>query len=530
VVGHNGGLAAGEGHASLPTLRYADDDALRFARFFGALGEVTLLVEPDADTQAQWARSQAPLPEHQAPTREALLLALTQLTRALQARPASAPPAAVYFVYAGHGLPGRFLLQGDGAAESSLTGRELVSAFAALPAGRATLFLDACRAQSLFSARGADDFSADVAALEASASKVPLGILTAATSTTPAGETPRLRGGYFSHVLASALAGAADADGDHLVRFGELAAFVAFHTERQVGQRPWFEAPAGNLEAVVIDLRTRATVTLGAALEGRFRVEQAFGPIAEVRKAKGRPLELLVPEGDFTVVEDFEGQQRRAVVSGRTQGPLTLEAQAFEPSQAARGDEADEGSFEAPFSSDAVSALSTGYQAGRAPLETQGPFRFALAARYGLSGALNFTGVEHGGELAFSARPFGRLVLGPRAALRTSTFEGTDGPARWLRASLLLEAGLQFAPAPWLELTPLLGLGVKWVWRQGAQATRGDLSQPALAVGLRVAAPLTAHLALDVELRAEGALVALDGVRRLYAEPMGLVGLSWRWR
>ena len=95
---------------------------------------------------------------------------------------------------------------------------------------------------------------------------------------------------------------------------------------------------------------------------------------------------------------------------------------------------------------------------------------------------------------------------------------------------MLVEAGLQFEPTPWLELTPQLSLGVKSVVRESAAGTRGDLAQPAFGAGLRLAAPLAAHLSLDVELRVEAAVATLSGVARLYAEPMGLLGLSWRWR
>src|SRR5205085_9455461 len=113
---------------------------------------------------------------------------------------------------------------------------------------------------------------AEVGALEHAAQSKQLGILTAASSTQSAGESATLNGGYFSHVLASGLAGAADADADGTVRFGELAAFVAFHTERLFGQRPWFEAPGGDLRSVVVDLTGRPGIAFDPSLTGRLRV------------------------------------------------------------------------------------------------------------------------------------------------------------------------------------------------------------------------------------------------------------------
>jgi hypothetical protein len=523
VVGHNGGLPAGDGHAALPRLRFADDDALRFSRLFSTLGDVQLLVEPDDDTIASWSRAGQPIPPHTAPTRDAVLAAIAEVVRRLEARPADAPPAAVYFLYAGHGLSGRFLLQGDG----TLTGRELVSAFAALPAGRATLFLDACRAQSLFTARGQDDFSAEVATLEARARQLTLGILTAATSSTPAGETPRLRGGLFSHVLASGLAGAADADGDHIVRFGELAAFVSVNTERHVGQRPWFEAPGGNLDAAVVDLRARRTVTLAAPLEGRFLVQQPTGLVAEFKKRSGQAMELLVPDGETTVLQESAGTWRRATAQQRA----TLSSADFTEFEAARGaddDEAGDDGFQ-PFSSDAVTALGAGYRSGQEPLRTTAAARTTLAVRYGLSSALNFTGVEHGGEVAAGFRVLGPLFLGPRLSVRTASFDGAEGRAQWWRLGALLEATLRLSATQWLELWPNASLGLKSVVRVSSSGTRGDLVEPSGGLGLRFSATLSPTLALELEPRVEAALVKVSGLLRAQAEPMLLVGLAWRW-
>lgn len=522
VVGHNGGLAAGDGHAALPKLRFADDDALRFARLFSTLGEVQLLVEPDEDTVAEWARTGTSIPAHTAPTRDGVLAAIAEVVRRLEARPADAPPAAVYFLYAGHGLSGRFLLQNDG----TLTGRELITAFAALPAGRATLFLDACRAQSLFTARGQDDFSAEVATLEARAKQLTLGILTAATSNTPAGETPRLRGGLFSHVLASGLAGAADADGDRVVRFGELAAFVSVNTERHVGQRPWFEAPGGNLDSAVVDLRTHPTLVLGPELEGRFRVQQATGLVAEFRKQRGKAMEILIPDGATTVVQEFEGSSKRAVPSPGA----TLTASDFTEFKSDRGDERDEVDVFQSFSSDAVIALGAGYRAGQAPMRTTGSVRASISARYGLSSAVNFTGVEHGGELAANFAVIPILVVGPRLSVRTASFDGSEGRAQWWRFGLLAEAALRLNATHWLELAPNFSLGVKAVLRVSATGTRGDVVEPAGGLGFRLSAALSPQVALELEPRVEAALLNASNTTRVYAEPMVLLGLAWRWR
>src|SRR6185369_15029964 len=93
VVGYNGG------GAGLPPLRFADDDAVRFAFLFGALdaagrpSHVSLLADLDEDTRRGLARAGLQPPAAAPPTRAALLAALADVGRALAGRPAGAPPA-----------------------------------------------------------------------------------------------------------------------------------------------------------------------------------------------------------------------------------------------------------------------------------------------------------------------------------------------------------------------------------------------------------------------------------------------------
>jgi len=210
---------------------------------------------------------------------------------------------------------------------AGLTGHELRAAVAELgrvaPGLRSYLFLDACRSQSLFTERGDDavdalgpDLSAEVAALErrAEAAASTIGVLTAASAGQSAGEVRALGAGYFSHVLASGIAGAADADGDERVTFAELAAFVAYNTDRLGAQRPWFAPPGGQLGAPVVDLRgARGRLELSAAPAGRYLVEAVGGRPILAEAVKGeRPLRLALPPGRYRVVHSTARERTRA--------------------------------------------------------------------------------------------------------------------------------------------------------------------------------------------------------------------------
>jgi len=515
IVGYNGGRPAGDGPA-LPPLRFADDDALRFHRWFKGLApedHLWLLADPDDATRAA---AHEPLPQATSPTRTALLAAIDALKERTQGR-----RARVFFVYAGHGLPGRFLLQPEGGDEAAFTGRELRAAFSALDAETAVLFLDACRSQSLFAERGGGDFTAEARALERAADASPLGILTAASSTQSAGEAVSLGGGYFSHVLASGLAGAADADADGTVRFGELAAFVAFHTERLFGQRPWFEAPGGDLRAPVLELSGRTGLQLDPKLSGRLRVRSlpSSHVVAELNKPAGLAARLALPPGRYRV-ERATGAAEVEVPAG---AQVRVEPGAFaEAPVAARGGDDELDGFGSPFSSDVVNALSAGYQSG-VQTSQAGPWANAVDVAYSIDPVpFGILTAEHGAELGYR-RSLGRFFAGARVSFHSATL--LDVSLR--RGGVLLEAGARFATGP-LELQPHFGLGVQAVLRQQGPMTRGDWTMPLAVMGLRFEVPFVAGFSLLADVRGELMFPALGGVRTPFVSPLVSLGVSWR--
>jgi hypothetical protein len=528
VVGHNGGRAAGDGRAALPTLRFADDDALRMARWFDALavpGGVTVLTRPDAQTREVLEGAGLPMPQVVAPTRRALFDALAALKRTLANR---ARPATVFFFFAGHGLTGRLLLEPEAGDEASLTGKELKLALLDLGADHIELFIDACRSQSLFTERGGPDLSAEIASLEARAAATTLGVLTAAQSETPAGEASDLMGGVFSHVLASGLAGAADADGDEVVRFGELAAFVAFNTEGLTGQRPWFEPPANDLRAPVIHLTGTTRLELPRETEGRLRVvsEKGVPIVAELFKPKGRRVALTLPSGAYQVQRrDGPAQVARVeLVSGQSRTLGTLAEDVASARVSERGDLAWEpASFQAPFSAQVVAALDAGYVSGRPT--GAAPKRRGLVIDAAYVGGLTpfgLPGLEHGVE-GGARWSFGAAQVGLRVAFRSAPVP--DAVLR--RVAVNLRGGWRFGL--WQErlgLTPFVTAGVKTIWRTAGPRVSGDPLAPAIGTGLQAEGHVTGWLSLWLEGRVEVTWVALDGTRTAFPEPGLTLGAS----
>jgi hypothetical protein len=432
------------------------------------------------------------------------------------------------------------LLEPEGGGEAAITGAELRAALAELarvdPRLRMLLFVDACRSQSLFGERDAEagpDFSTEVSALERRAESLRIGVLTAASNGKPAGEVEDLEAGYFSHALASGLAGAADADGDEVVSFGELAAFVAVNTRRLTGQVPWFDPPGGDLGAVAIDLRARLPrLVIPAAERGRFLVEARGGPpvFAEVYKDGSRPLRLALPPGHYRLRRTAEGRVLAA--------PAELEpGQSLDTGRLTWTDARSETrgpppevdlAFSAAFTPEAVSALEAGFQSGRQPSSPlTGP-----GTVLGLSGTagpapLGLPGLELGVALQLR-RGFGHHALaGVRLSYATSSHRAGLEDYRLERPGLLVEGGARFGPLAALELHALAGAGASAVLRRGSGPASGDPLAPLVTGGVGAQWALGDRWALLAEVRGLVQWVRIDGARSAHAGALLDLGVAW---
>jgi hypothetical protein len=551
VVGYNG---AREG---LPTLRFADDDAVRFALLLSGLAEardaahVRLLVRLDVDTARGLAGAGLHVAPVGPPTRAALRAAFDDVARALAARPSGAGPPVFYFVYAGHGLRGRILLEPEAGPDAALTGHELRAAVAELaraaPALQSFVFLDACRSQSLFTERGdasvevGPDLSAEVAALEARAASVHIGVLTAAFSGHAAGEVGALGAGYFSHVLASGFAGAADADGDRLVSFAELAAFVAYNTERLGAQRPWFSPPGGDLAAPAVDLRgARTVLDLSASPAGRYVVEATGGRPILVEAVKGeRPLRLALPAGKYRVLRAATREPVRAAeVELVADASLDLARSTFRDvfggaPTLARGDDAatlDDATpaFASAFTPAAVATLTAAFDAGREPAHAPRPFASSLGVSATVASApLALAGAEVGASARYR-RLLGRVFVGARASFGRSA-HAADTSYRLDRMLALLEVGPRWSWAERLELTLGGAAGGGPLLRRAAGGLAGELFAPTLALGAGAAVHLDDRWSATLDFGVLVQWVSVDGARRRDGSVAAQGGLSWRF-
>ncbi len=359
IVGNNRGLGPG-----VAPLQFADDDAVHFAELMGpGAAELHLLTVMDRSTQRQHA---ALAETTQPPTRSALSAALAQVARGVSADAARGLPTQFYFVYVGHGG-----VDPDGEGYVSLLDGKLTRSDLfreVIAPSRATfnhVVIDACDSYYLVSSRGAGEGERGPDRSEAIrrylsaedlAAYPNTGVLVSTTGDRASHEWSIYRGGVFSHAVVSAMAGAADVNGDGAVDYSEIAAFLqamsAGVSDPRARLDVYVRPPAQALSAPFWWLGGyQRFLRLGPALSGKFFVEgPEGGRFADFNKAPGATVLVALPSprGAYALV----GDGREAPLP---EGPLVTDAASVrwaETSVAARADVASalaRGLFQVPF-------------------------------------------------------------------------------------------------------------------------------------------------------------------------------------
>jgi hypothetical protein len=304
-------VGVNDGGAERVRLRYAVSDAQSFDKVLGELGGVA-----PADRRLLLETGRAGLVE--------ALGELHARTQAARASGASRVEVLVY--YSGHSDEEGLLLKGE-----RMDYGELRRALEALPADVRIAVLDSCASGAFARTKGG---TRRPAFLVDSGNKVKgHAILTSSSEDEASQESDRLGGSYFTHHLVSGLRGAADTTHDGRVTLNEAYQF-AFHetlarTEKTRGgaQHPAYDIElAGSGDLVMTDLRaTSAGLYLTEALEGRLFVRDEAGTlVVELQKVSGRPTELGLAPGSYSVRREVEGgaSEARFILAEGQRTPL----------------------------------------------------------------------------------------------------------------------------------------------------------------------------------------------------------------
>ncbi|MEO6775039.1 MAG: caspase family protein [Kofleriaceae bacterium] len=316
VIGNNAPPRSGTTEVLQP-LRYADDDAIRYFQLFSRFAQTQLLVVADEPTQRRYPDIAA---RAMLPTLANLRRVVAALAVQMKRDREHGDKPILYFAFSGHGARddhgGAFLALLD----EPLTQDVLYDLIGGLPTEFTHVIVDACNAGGVVGVRGGTGFftnegntqtapttAADVEPiLEATplANHPNIGVILATTLGQESHEWSALESGVFTHELLSGLAGAADVNGDLVIEYSEIQAFVASANRDikdpraipQIIARP----PAANLREPLIALRSLAGTHLvrgEASKLGHFYVELDNGQrYLDAHPDRGSTISFAVPD------------------------------------------------------------------------------------------------------------------------------------------------------------------------------------------------------------------------------------------
>jgi hypothetical protein len=377
VVGVNTSMDDG-----VAALRYADDDAAKYARLFQSFADrIFLLTVFDADSRSTYADLS---PMARVPDRAGLTRVIDEVgALAARDRAAGFSPV-VYFVYTGHGARAK-----DGEGYVNLTDARLTrsdlrkllleresSATWARP-DFLHVFIDACSAYYLVRDRGADlvampeGYEEHLATSFAprGSDRFPwVGYVLATTGDAKVHEWEAYRGGVFSHLIRSGLTGAADIDLDGKVTYAELGAFVAAASGEIRDPRARINVtvipPPANALAPLSErerFRPRQFVLFDERAEGRYVVEAADGErIVDMNKPRGQPAVVTLWGG---ATYFLEGPRGESVLDFRNRSVILASALSYRAARKSERGAVDEeyrrALFSRPFDSEFYRAYCT---------------------------------------------------------------------------------------------------------------------------------------------------------------------------
>ncbi len=211
--------------------------------------------------------------------------------------------AEVVFYYSGHSDETGLLI-----GEGHLLYPELRTQLEALPAKVRLAILDSCASGAMIRTKGGKRIAPFL--VDESSQVGGFAYITSSAATEVAQEGDRIGGSFFTHYLTTGLRGAADLSGDGRVDLNEAYSFAyeatLAHTEKtQHGPQHAMKDMnlSGKGDLVLTDLQlTGSSLVLDEVLDGNAMVRRVDGSlIAELSKVSGRPVELGLAEGEYTV-------------------------------------------------------------------------------------------------------------------------------------------------------------------------------------------------------------------------------------
>lgn len=216
----------------------------------------------------------------------------------------------VMVYYSGHADEKGLLLGGE-----TISFQDFRKAVDGLPADVRIAILDSCSSGQVTRSKGGKMLPPFM--LDSSSTMKGYAFLTSSSEDEASQESDTIEGSFFTHYLVSGLRGGADRNQDGKVTLHETYQFAfdetLARTEQTLSgpQHPGYDIQMkGSGDVVLTDVRNNtAILLLDTELWGRFFIRNSQGKlVAELNKAPGKPTELGLAPGEYTITLDKQNQ------------------------------------------------------------------------------------------------------------------------------------------------------------------------------------------------------------------------------
>lgn len=308
-------IGSNSGGPERVSLKYAEEDAKEIIRLLNRIGGVQpedckLLIHPD---------------------REQLMASIGQLQETIRQAKLSEQKTEFILYYSGHSDEEALLLD-----RTQVHYAELKKTMAGIPADVRIAILDSCSSGALTRVKGGT--SRPPFLLDTSYDMKGYAFMTSSAMNEASQESDKLQGSFFTHALISGLRGAADTNQDGKITLSEAYQFAynetLARTEKTLSgpQHPNYDIQmTGTGDVVMTDIRRSSSLlNLDAKLTGRLFIRDHRGQLVmELRKTGGRPIQLGLEAGDYTLTRETNNRLYTANVGLKSGQQVVLAESGF---------------------------------------------------------------------------------------------------------------------------------------------------------------------------------------------------------
>jgi hypothetical protein len=535
--------------SSVPSLKYADDDAALYYEFFKPVAKKEVLFTSFDRESAKIYPELVSLAKP--PKKKDVIENYREMLKTI--KEIKGVKKEIFLIFIGHGGIDESHRGFLNLADGKLFKDEIDSIFLNYEDNQTIIhfIIDSCNAYYLIQKRGDwkeqdtyVDLSRDfqkVYTFEYEKRMSNIGFLISSAGMVETYEWDYIHSGVFSYLIRSGLLGAADINGDSIITYGELRAFLASANAgikvEKAKPKYLLLAPRGHDDTGIVDLKMwkakgSSFYTLGSS--GRFSVEDDRGvKILELNVGEKQKFSLLLPQEKreyFLIPDKDEKNSLKLKKQGDQIAAFSMEGSELRK-RGAYSESLLSGLFAVPFTKEFYQGFAEGYDREILLMRGREPEKNRILYQIGAANTISYplfdlSGVENGVNFKGILPVSGNIYFGPELGATYSSHKNTSGDFTLYRIYTGLFLGAMFDLRETIIFYLETGFSPQWIIHDTREKKKGDnLSfRTKMETGLSF---IMGNFALRTGFGGGLNVITLDGREDVFIQPYAILGANW---